>query len=145
MNELFALVILGCIEILVLLLHNFIENHPTLYNTLRYYGKFTNCCDMVGYDKKLSKFSYDTYICKKCNRKYIEVDGRKLVKFKALTIKQTYKEITYTMHRTKVKRIINPILRKIQFFTNKPYVIASVTDHGYFLYYKIMRVLYIKI
>lgn len=144
MNELYAVIIAGLIELLAVWLHNFIENHPTIYNTLRYYGKFTTCCG-VGFDRKKAKYSYDTLTCRQCKRKYIEVDGRMLVKFKALTIKQTYKEITYTNHRTKVKCIINPILRKIQFFTNKPYVIASVTDHGYFLYYKIMRVLYIKI
>ena len=31
-------------------------------------------------------------------------------------------------HVTIIKKIVNPILRKIQFYTNKPYVIASVTN-----------------
>jgi hypothetical protein len=31
-------------------------------------------------------------------------------------------------HRHPLKLIINPILRNIQFFTNRPYVMASVTE-----------------
>ena len=32
------------------------------------------------------------------------------------------------MHKTKIKCIINPFLRFVQFYTNKPYVIASICD-----------------
>lgn len=32
------------------------------------------------------------------------------------------------IHSTPLKRVINPILRTIQFYTNKPYVIASMTE-----------------
>lgn len=31
-------------------------------------------------------------------------------------------------HKTKLKCTINPILRKIQFFTDKPWVIASLVE-----------------
>lgn len=31
-------------------------------------------------------------------------------------------------HVTTLKCIVNPILRKIQFFTNKPFVIASICE-----------------
>jgi len=31
-------------------------------------------------------------------------------------------------HKTKLKLIVNPVLRKLQFWTNKPYVICSITD-----------------
>jgi hypothetical protein len=34
----------------------------------------------------------------------------------------------YWNHVTRIKVIVNPILRKIQFFTNRPYVIASNTE-----------------
>lgn len=52
-------------------------------------------------------------------------------------------------HRSPIKLLLNPILRKIQFFTNKPYVIASDTGFDingkpYFIKYKFMRVEYIK-
>lgn len=32
------------------------------------------------------------------------------------------------IHRTRLKLIVNPILRKLQFFTKKPWVIASIVD-----------------
>jgi len=52
----------------------------------------------------------------------------------------------YWNHKTPLKLFINPILRKIQFFTNKPFVITSLTefinDTPNFLKYKLMRVKY---
>ena len=44
---------------------------------------------------------------------------------------------------------MNPIFRRIQFWTDTPYVIASISqkipDNGYyFIKYKIMRVKYIR-
>ncbi len=52
------------------------------------------------------------------------------------------------MHKTPIKLFINPILRKIQFFTNKPYVIASLTmfvgDVPCFIKYQIHRVEYVR-
>lgn len=57
-------------------------------------------------------------------------------------------------HKTRLKLIINPILRKMQWFTDKPFVIASICDiikqeddGSYiikFYHYKFMRVFYIK-
>jgi len=34
------------------------------------------------------------------------------------------------LHRPPIKRIINPILRFLQFFSSSPYVIASITELG---------------
>lgn len=50
-------------------------------------------------------------------------------------------------HCTRIKCICNPILRKIQFFTNKPFVIASICDINgdqvpVFKYYVFTRVEY---
>jgi len=51
-------------------------------------------------------------------------------------------------HRHPIKLIVNPILRKIQFFTSRPYVIASVTEFigGYpnFVKFEFCRVKYDK-
>lgn len=57
-------------------------------------------------------------------------------------------------HRTPIKCIINPILRAIQFWTSKPYVICSICDYKecdvthdsvpFFVKYSLMRVEYIK-
>lgn len=50
------------------------------------------------------------------------------------------------IHVTPLKKIINPILRKIQFWTNSPVVIASECDMRndvpIFKYYKLCRVKY---
>ena len=53
---------------------------------------------------------------------------------------------TYTVHSTWLKRIVNPILRKIQYRTNTPYVIASEFDSSKntFIRYIIRRVSYDK-
>lgn len=52
------------------------------------------------------------------------------------------------MHKSPVKLIVNPILRKLQFFTDRPYVIASETEFvnsiPYFVKYKFCRVPYKK-
>lgn len=52
------------------------------------------------------------------------------------------------MHRTPLKLVINPILRFIQFWTMKPYVISSITkfdnDKPHFIKYGFSRVEYIK-
>lgn len=54
-------------------------------------------------------------------------------------------------HRTTLKCLINPILRKIQFFTNYPFVISSICDFVcekegeqtyIFYYYRFQRVRY---
>lgn len=54
----------------------------------------------------------------------------------------------YWMHRPRIKCIINPILRKLQFWTRKPYVIASITEFKdgvpYFVRYSFTRVAYIR-
>lgn len=52
-------------------------------------------------------------------------------------------------HKTPLKCFINPILRKIQFWTDKPFVIASICDVSennkpVFLKYTIKRVKYYK-
>jgi hypothetical protein len=52
------------------------------------------------------------------------------------------------VHRSPVKLIVNPILRKLQWFTDKPFVIASDTEFvdgkPEFLGYKFVRVPYSK-
>ena len=53
------------------------------------------------------------------------------------------------MHRTPLKRLVNPVLRRIQFWTMKPYVIASNTvfdteGKPHFRGYSICRVEYMK-
>ena len=50
----------------------------------------------------------------------------------------------YKVHRTTLKCIINHILRTIQFYTMKPFVIASEFNDGKFIRYKICRVEYKK-
>lgn len=47
-------------------------------------------------------------------------------------------------HKTKLKLFINPMLRKLQFFTNKPYVIASYFENNKFIKYQFKRVRYFK-
>lgn len=67
-------------------------------------------------EEAISKFDYD-----KC---YVKIEG-------------------YWCHRTRLKCIINPILRFLQFWTDKPYVIASMTnfkdDLPYFSHYTMQR------
>ena len=51
----------------------------------------------------------------------------------------------YKVHRSRIKCIINPVLRKLQYYTNKPYVIASfITDKGEFSHYVVKRVEYVR-
>ena len=66
------------------------------------------------------------------NRFYVKVDGNDMK----------------WLHRTPLKVVVNPILRKLQFFTNRPFVIVSKTsfkdgipDFGGYVF---KRVLYIK-
>lgn len=72
-------------------------------------------------EEAISKFGYD-----KC---YVQIEG-------------------YWCHRTWLKCIVNPILRFIQFWTNKPYVISSITEFKdglpYFQHYTFERVRYLK-
>ena len=48
-------------------------------------------------------------------------------------------------HQSPIKLLVNPILRKIQFYTDRPFVIASVTEFvnkkPRFVKYAIRRVL----
>lgn len=48
------------------------------------------------------------------------------------------------IHKTKLKCIVNPLLRKIQYWTDEPYVIASNFNNGEFITYKITKVKYKK-
>ena len=52
------------------------------------------------------------------------------------------------MHRTPLKLIVNPILRKLQFWTNCPYVICSETifvdGKPHFLNYSFGKMLFIR-
>jgi hypothetical protein len=54
----------------------------------------------------------------------------------------------YWNHRSPIKLIINPILRKLQWFTQRPYVIASETKFvdgkPEFIAYKFCRVFHAK-
>jgi hypothetical protein len=46
-------------------------------------------------------------------------------------------------HSTRLKRIVNPVLRKLQFWTDRPCVIVSIFNYGktdlIFSHYTIMR------
>ena len=52
------------------------------------------------------------------------------------------------MHKSPIKLLVNPILRRLQFFTDRPYVIGSETEFvegkPQFIKYKFVRVLFIK-
>lgn len=52
------------------------------------------------------------------------------------------------MHRTYLKRFINPLLRFIQFYTDKPYVIYSICEKNnekwHFIKYGFGRIKYLK-
>lgn len=52
------------------------------------------------------------------------------------------------IHPTPIKKLINPILRKIQWYTNKPFVIASKTkwknNKPFFIKYSFQRAMYEK-
>lgn len=51
----------------------------------------------------------------------------------------------HRVHKTRLKLIINPLLRKIQYWTDKPYVIASsFNDKKEFVTYIVHRVQYYK-
>lgn len=55
----------------------------------------------------------------------------------------------YVVHKTLLKCIINPILRIIQFYSDYPYVISSISkccpvNGWYFLGYKFNRVKYLR-
>lgn len=54
------------------------------------------------------------------------------------------KEDGVLKHKTPLKLFLNPILRKLQWFTNRPYVIASYIENGEFVEYKFKRVRYFK-
>ena len=46
------------------------------------------------------------------------------------------------IHSTRLKRIVNPVLRKLQFWTRRPFLIYSVIEieNNKFLYYGFGRV-----
>ncbi len=48
------------------------------------------------------------------------------------------------IHKTKLKCIVNPILRKIQWFAEYPFVIVSHFDNGFFIGYGFKRMKLIK-
>jgi len=43
------------------------------------------------------------------------------------------------MHRTWFKLLLNPLLRRIQFWTSRPYVIASHIENGRVVRYSVCR------
>lgn len=45
-------------------------------------------------------------------------------------------------HSTTLKHIVNPILRILQFYTKRPYVLVSVLDGPYFVGYQIKKMEY---
>lgn len=49
---------------------------------------------------------------------------------------------TRMIHKTKLKCIINPILRGLQFYTWEPYVIVSIFENNKFIKYGIMKMKY---
>lgn len=59
-----------------------------------------------------------------------------------------YTDNKYWNHRSPLKCIVNPILRRLQFFTDRPYVIASKTEfidgEPNFIKYDFIRVKYYK-
>lgn len=102
------------------------ERYNELYS-IRDDGKiYVNSGPTVGrvynsLEEAITKFDYD-----KC---YVQIEGN-------------------WCHRTWLKCIVNPILRFIQFWTDKPYVIASITEFKdglpYFKHYSFERVKYSK-
>ena len=61
--------------------------------------------------------------------------------------KYSYENKTYWKHKTPLKCIINPILRKLQFFTDSPFVISSECEFRKdqdpkFIRYRFQRVAY---
>ncbi len=74
----------------------------------------------------------------------IEREEPAFVKNMARPVYQRKFKEAHKIHRTKLKLTINPILRKIQFWTNEPYVIASKFNNGEFVSYTIQRVKYSK-
>jgi hypothetical protein len=44
------------------------------------------------------------------------------------------------IHSTRLKRIVNPVLRKLQFWTDKPFVIYSTFENDKFIRYGFGRV-----
>lgn len=54
-----------------------------------------------------------------------------------------HKTNNVVVHRTLLKIIVNPILRSIQRWTDRPYVISSVFVKGVFVRYSVQRVKYI--
>lgn len=49
------------------------------------------------------------------------------------------------VHRTKLKIVINPVLRVLQCWTNRPVVIASVINNDMFVKYTLVRVKYTRV
>ena len=64
---------------------------------------------------------------------------------KDITI-ETSAGVEYKIHKTKLTNFVNPVLRRIQFWTNKPYVISSnfSEDYNVFLGYGFNRMETIK-
>lgn len=50
----------------------------------------------------------------------------------------------HSIHRTWLKCLVNPVLHKFQYWTDEPYVIASVFKREEFIRYKIARVKYYR-
>lgn len=50
--------------------------------------------------------------------------------------------MTNLVHQTRLKCFLNPKLRTLQYWTDEPYVIASVFEKGEFITYKFTRVKY---
>jgi len=48
------------------------------------------------------------------------------------------------IHKTKLKCLINPILRTLQFYTDRPYVIVSLFENQEFKKYRFMKMRYSK-
>lgn len=97
------------------------------------------------------------YICPHCENKIGALEINKELSFcsvcgeeiKERWIDKEYFKTRTHNHRTKLKCFVNPILRKIQFFTNHPFVIASICDFVcekdgeqtyIFYYYRFQRV-----
>jgi hypothetical protein len=79
---------------------------------------------------------------------FILANGKFIEKIPSKVESYFHEGVEYKSHKTKLKRFVNPILRKIQFFTDRPWVIASqflIIDSDYYLVgYSFERVLYHK-
>jgi len=101
------------------------------------------CYEIINREKE-----YEILFQKGSQKYFIYYAGKLFEKIPTKISTEVFKGVEYKQHKTKLKCFVNPILRKIQFFTDRPWVIASqflIIDSDYYLVgYSFERVLYHK-